>query len=150
MPHQIGTRVDPYGNFNFLIEIAGIGRAAFSEVTGFDSTVAVTEHREGDVLMKLAGYATFSNIVLKWGTTFDTELHDWYQRIVDGVMDRKGGAIVAYDRAGHAVARWEFVNAWPCKYDAPDFKAEGNDVAIESIELAHEGVARVKLGAGVS
>jgi phage tail-like protein len=141
---QPGDRVDPYGNFNYLVEIDGIARATFSEVTGFDSTVDVIEHREGTQLMKLPGYTKHSNIVLKWGMTHDMELYKWHQSVVDGAIERKGGSIVAYDRAGNDVARWTFVNAWPSKYDGPDLKSEGNEVAIESVELVHEGVRREK------
>lgn len=137
-----GKRVDPFGSFNYLVEIDGIARATFSEVSGFDSTVDVIEHREGTQLMKLPGYTKHSNIVLKWGMTHDLELAKWHQSVVDGVIERKGGAIVVHDRAGTVVARWTFVNAWPSKYDGPDLKSEGNEVAIESIELVHEGVRR--------
>lgn len=138
--------VDPYGNYNFLVEIDGITRAAFHEVNGFDSTVDVIEHREGGentTLRKLPGMTKYSNIVLKWGITDDMSLYQWHRQIVTGEIERKNGSIVLLNRRGEEVARWNFVRAWPTKYDGPDFTAEGNDVAIETIELAHEGVERV-------
>ncbi len=142
---QTGQRVDPYGNFNFLVEIDGIRRAAFQEVSGFDSTIDVVEHREGgDNLTprKLPGMTKYSNIVLKWGITDDTELYAWHRSAVTGNVQRKNGSIVLLDRQGQEKIRWNFVNAWPSKWDGPDFNAEGNDVAIETLELAHEGIER--------
>ena len=139
------ARVDPYRNFNFLVEIDGITRAAFQEASGFDSTIDVIEHREGGentTLRKLAGLTKYSNISLKWGLTDDRDLYDWHRQAVKGVIERKNGSIVALDREGNEVVRWNFFDAWPTKWDGPDFNAEGNDVAIETLELAHEGVER--------
>lgn len=141
-----GKRVDPYGNFNFLVEIDGITRAAFHDCTGFDSTIDVIEHREGGentTSRKLPGLTKYGNITLKWGMTDDRQLYEWHREAVKGNVQRKNGSIVCLDRGGTEVTRWNFVNAWPSKYDAPDFNAEGNDVAIETLELAHEGLDRV-------
>jgi phage tail-like protein len=142
---QTGQRVDPYGNFNFRVEIDGITRAAFHDVTGFDSTTDVIEHREGGentTLRKLPGMTKHSNIVLKWGLTDDIELYNWHRNVVNGKIDRRNGSIVLLDRQGQEKVRWNFENAWPSKWDGPDFNAEGNDVAIETLELAHEGIKR--------
>lgn len=136
---------DPYLNFNFLVEIDGITRAAFHEVNGFDSTIDVIEHREGGdnaTPRKLPGMTKHSNIVLKWGLADDTQLYDWHRDTVNGNIQRKNGSVVLLDRRGQEVARWNFVRAWPTKWDGPDLTAEGNDVAIETLELAHEGVER--------
>jgi phage tail-like protein len=141
---QTGQRIDPYANFNFLVEIDGITRAAFHEVSGFDSTVEVIEHREGGentTTRKLPGMTKHSNIVLKWGLADDTDLYNWHRDVVNGKVQRRNGSIVLLDRAGQERRRWNFVNAWPTKWDGPDFNAEGNDIAIETLELAHEGVA---------
>ena len=142
---QTGQRVDPYGNYNFLVEIDGITRAAFHEVSGCDSTIDVIEHREGgDNLTprKLPGMAKHSNIVLKWGLSDDIDLYKWHLDAARGNVKRRNGSIVLLDRQGQEKMRWNFVNAWPSKWDGPDFNAEGNDVSIETLELAHEGVER--------
>lgn len=139
-------RVDPYVNYNFLVEIDGITRAAFQDCTGFDSTIDVIEHREGGentTLRKLPGMTKYSNIVLKRGITDDQELYKWHREAIKGNLDRRNGSIVLLDRAGQEVSRWNFVRAWPSKWDGPDLNAEGNDVAVETLELAHEGVERV-------
>jgi phage tail-like protein len=140
---QPGKRVDPYLNFNFLVEIDGITRAAFHEVSGFDSTIDVIEHREGGdniTPRKLPGMTKYSNIVLKWGLSDDVELYNWHRDAILGKVQRKNGSIVLLDRAGQEKRRWNFLNAWPTKWDGPDFSAEGNDVAIETLELVHEGI----------
>ena len=139
-----GTIVDPHGNHRFLVEIDGIARASFQECTGFDSTVEVKEYREGgdNVVRKLPAQTKYSNIQLKWGMTDDVELYEWHQRVADGNVERKNGSIVLLDRKGDEVARWDFVRAWPTKWDGPNLNAESNDLAIEMVELVHEGIRR--------
>jgi phage tail-like protein len=136
---------DPYGNFRFLVEIDGITRAAFQECSGFDSTCEVKEYREGGentTVRKLPGLTKYSNIQLKWGMTDDVQLYDWHRGVVQGEIERRNGSIVLLGRNGQEVARWNFVRAWPTKWDGPDFKADSNDLAIETLELAHEGIER--------
>ncbi len=138
---------DPYGNFSFLVEIDGIVRAAFHEVSGLDSSVEIIEFREGAdlVMRKYPGQVKYSNLTLRWGLADDTELYTWHLQWVTGdpAAVRKTGSVVLYDRQGKTEqARWNFVNAWPTRYTAPSLNAEGNDIAIETLELAHEGVQR--------
>lgn len=141
-----GQIIDPFGTYNFLVELDGISRGAFQQCSGFDSTVDVIEHREGGentTVRKLPGMTKYSNIQLKWGVTDDRELYDWHRRVIQGDIERKNGSIVLLNRKGEEVARWNFVRAWPTKYDAPDLDAEKSDTAIEMLELAHEGLVRV-------
>jgi phage tail-like protein len=142
-----GQRIDPYGNYNFLVEIQGIARAAFQEASGFDSAIDVVEHREGGentTPRKLPAMTKYSNITLKWGTTDDRDLYNWHRQWVTGdpAAKRQNGSIVLLDRQGQEKVRWNFFNAWPAKWTGPSFNAEGNDVAIETLELAHEGIVR--------
>jgi phage tail-like protein len=144
---QTGQRVDPYRNFNFLVELEGIAHASFSECTGLGSTTEVIEYREGgdnSTVRKLPGKTTYTDISLKWGLTSSTDLWDWRQQIVDGTVERRNGSIVAVDLDNRTeVARWDFVRAWPSKWEGPSFNAKGNDVAIDTLVLAHEGLTRV-------
>lgn len=138
---------DPYGNFSFLVELDGIVRAAFHEVSGIDSTVEVIEHREGNdlVMRKYPGQVKYSNITLRWGLASDTDLYQWHMQWVTGnpAAQRKTGSVVLYDRQGKTeLARWNFVNAWPTRYTAATLNAESNDIAIDTLELAHEGAQR--------
>ena len=141
-----GVIPDPFVNFNFLVEIDGIRRAAFHECSGYDSAIDTIEHREGGentTTRKLPGLTKYSNIVLKRGITDDQDLYLWHKRAVNGIIDRRNGSIVLLDRVGQEVARWNFHRAWPTKWSGPALTAEGNDVAIETLELAHEGMERV-------
>jgi phage tail-like protein len=107
--------------------------------------VDVIEHREGGEntrVRKIPGMTKYSNIVLKWGLADDRQLYDWHREVIDGTVNRKGGSIVLLDRAGQEVARWVFERAWPTVYNGPDLNAESSDVAIETLELAHEGLKR--------
>ena len=140
-----GDRVDPYRNFNFLVEIEGITQAGFSDGSGFGSSTDPIEYREGgmnNTVHKLPGLTKHTNITLKWGLTDSTELCNWYRDIVNGKIGRKNGSIVLKDIDGKEKIRWNFVQGWPTKWDGPDFTAKGNDVAIETLEIAHEGIER--------
>jgi phage tail-like protein len=141
-----GDTPDPFVNFNYLVEIDGIARAAFHEVGGLESTVDVIEHREGGMNTsprKFAGQTKNANLTLKWGMTADMELSAWHQNVVNGTIDRRNGSVVLLDRRGQEVGRWNFVRAWPTKYSGPSLSAEASDIAIESLEIAHEGLERV-------
>ena len=141
----IGERVDPYRNYNFLVEIDGITQARFTDCTGFGSSTDPIEYREGGentTVRKLPGLTKHNNITLKWGMTDSVELYTWYRDIVKGKIQRKNGSIVLLDLDGTEKQRWNFFNAWPTKWDGPDFSAKGTDVAIETLEIAHEGIER--------
>jgi phage tail-like protein len=143
---QTGQRVDPFRNFNFLVELDGIAQASFTECSGLSTTTEVIENREGGdnvTVRKLPGKSSYSDISLKWGLTDSTELWDWRQQIVDGNIVRKNGSIVVFDLANSTeVARWNFVRAWPTKWEGPNLSAKGNDIAIDTLVLAHEGLTR--------
>ena len=141
----MANRVDPYRVYKYKVEIDGITRGAFSEASGLDSSQDPIEYREGtDPLhsKKLPGLNKTSNISLKWGITDDKEFWEWRKKSIDGQTERKNGSIVLYNDAGEEKIRWNFVEAWPTKWTGPSFKASGNEVAIESLEIAHEGIAR--------
>ena len=140
-----GDRKDPFRAYNFLVEIDGITRAGFREVSGLDSGQEVASYREGTdplSVRHLPGLVKYSNITLKWGITDDAELWNWRQKAVDGKVERKNGSIVLLDDTGAEKIRWNFSHAWPTKWTGPTFNATGNEVAIETLEIAHEGVTR--------
>ncbi|NOQ33466.1 MAG: phage tail protein [Methanosarcinales archaeon] len=146
---MVGERNDPYRNFRFLLEIDDIIRAGFSEVTVPDASSDVVEYREGNgptTVTKLAGLRKYGNITLKWGITDSMELYEkWRKPVEEGTTVRKNVTIILMNEAGDPAARWEFVDAWPSKYDAPDLNAKGTDVAIETLEIVHEGMERKPL-----
>ncbi|MGN6169522.1 MAG: phage tail protein [Solirubrobacteraceae bacterium] len=136
-------RDDPYKGFNFRVEIDGVALAAFSEVSGLESETAVIEYRVGvepDTVRKLPGLTKYANIVLRRGITRDNELWRWRKSVTEGRADRRSGAIVLLDDEGNEVVRWTFVQGWICKWEGPALNATGNEVAIETIAIAHEGL----------
>lgn len=145
-----GDRVDPYRNFNFLVEIDGITQAGFQECSGgLSSEIDATEYREGGYSLehgstahKLPGMTKYANITLKWGLTDSQELYKWHRDAVIGKIERKNGSIILMDRDGAEKVRWTFYNGWPAKWKGSDFNAKSSDVAIESLEIVHEGIVR--------
>jgi phage tail-like protein len=141
-----GTITDPYLDCNFAVEIDGIVRASFQEASGLDSSIDVTEYQEGGdkYKRKVAGQAKFSNIVLKWGSSDDHDLYDWHMAWLkaDPTATRKSGSIILRDRSGNEVIRWNFTRAWPSKWTGPSFNAIDSKIAIETLEIVHEGVFR--------
>jgi phage tail-like protein len=137
-------RNDPYRAFNFVIEIDGVARGAFSEVGGLTAEGDSTDYREGtDVqpnVRKLVGLRKYTNITLKRGYTADKVLWQWYTNIFNGMPDRRNVTIVLMNERREPVLRWNAENAWINKIEGPAMKASGNDVAMESVELIHEGL----------
>ena len=138
------ARVDPYGNFNFRVEIDGVSFAGFAECTGLSSSVDVIEYREGgdQTIRKLPGLRKFSDITLKRGITGSNELQSWHANVLNGIPDRRNGAVILLDDAMQPVVRWKFFNAFPRKWEGPDLNAKGNDVAIETLTLSCERLER--------
>lgn len=144
----MSNRVDPYRNFRFRVEIDGIQQAGFTDCTFTDTTTEAIKHRDGNeppVFRKLSGLTEYGNITLKWGNTDSMDLYKWRQQIIDTGAEgaRKNMAIVLIDEAGKDKARWNIVQAWPVKYKPADFSSKANEVAIETLEIAHEGFSRV-------
>ena len=136
----------PYRNFRFRLEIDGLDAGSFSEVSGFDATMDVVEYRAGDdpaiTPTKLPGLIKYGNITLKWGAAETMVLYDWLIDITEGTIEKKTVTLTALDEEGSPAASWRCINDWPVKYTAPDFNGTSSEVAIETIELAHEGLTR--------
>jgi phage tail-like protein len=137
-------RRDPYRSFNFQLEIDGVPLGAFSEVSGLTAEGDAVDYRDGvDVqqnVRKLPGLRKYTNITLKRGYTQDKSLWQWYENIVNGQPDRRDVTIVLLNEARQAVLRWHAENAWINKIEGPSLKAAGNEIAMESVELVHEGL----------
>ena len=138
------TRTDPFRGFNFRVEIDGIGAGSFSEVSGLTAEGDAVDYREGtdavNNVRKLVGLRKYANLMFKRGYIQSDELWQWYGRIANGQPDRRNGTVVLRNEARQDVLRWHFENAWINKIEGPGLKASGNEVAIESMELCHEGL----------
>lgn len=136
----------PHAKFRYRVEIDGLAAGGFSEVSGFDASIDVIEYREGDMVttpMKVPGLKKYGNITLKQGLVDSMVIYDWMMAGVNGAVDRKTITITLLDEEEADAASWQVINAWPVKYTAPDFNATSSEIAIEQIEVAHEGMTRV-------
>lgn len=143
---QTGSRNDPYSAFNFLVEIENVTVAGFSECSGLNTETDAIEYRNGNddfTVRKLPGLKKFGNITLKRGFTDSTELWEWRKRVLDGKTERKSGSIVLLDEARQTALRWNFREAWPRKWAGPTLNGKNNEVAIEEMEIVHEGLEQV-------
>ena len=138
------------GNFNFLVEIEGVTPdssaviCGFSEVGGMSSSSDVIEVRVGNSRspLKIPGRTRVGNIVLKKGVTSGSELYRWRQAVERGERDVRSGSIVLLDHEMNEKTRWNFYEAWPCRYEAPLLAADGDTVAVETLELCVERIER--------
>jgi phage tail-like protein len=135
---------DIEGNMIFALEIEGIEVANFIECNGIKRSTEVFEIQEGglnEFVHKLPGQTRWENIVLRFGVTGDTTLMSWAEEILaDSFSARRSGAIVIKRLSGDVVRRYSFKQAWPVAWEGPAFNANGADLAIEMLEIAHHGV----------
>lgn len=142
-------REDPYPSMNFELTITGISddgkavKGSFMEVSGLGVEIAPIEYRNGSediTVRKIPGLKKFTNIVLKWGVTGDLSLWNWIVEGMNGLPDRREGSIVLLNENRQEVTRWNFKRAWPCKWTGPGLNAKNNEIAIETLEICHEGL----------
>ncbi len=139
---EVGKRSDPYGAFNFLVEIDGIIEGGFTEVSGLSIQTEYDSVKEGgnnNFEHKLPKGTKYTDITLKRGIT-DWELYDWYRDVINGKIERKSGSIYLIDSSGDRVMEWYFLEAFPVKWDGPAFNAGSNAIATETLVLAHHGL----------
>jgi phage tail-like protein len=138
------TRQDPFGGYNFAVEIDGITSMGFKTCSGLDSSTTAGTYREGtDPTLgqrKLPGLLSFSNITLSRGIISDHSLWDWRSAVAGGDLQRRDLSIILRNDKGEEQIRWNVSNAWPTKWTGPSFDATSDAVAIETLELAHEGI----------
>ena len=144
---ETSKRNDPYQHFSFLVEIDGVKRAGFMECTGLTTDTDVIDYREGADkelnVRKLSGLRKYTNIVLKRGYTQDRDLWDWRKNIINGKMERRSADIILKDENRDEVLRWRIREAWITKWESGPFNAKTNEVALETVELVHEGLILV-------
>lgn len=141
---------DPLVSSWFGVEFQGEVVGAFRECSGLGSENEVVEYKasgpKGEyVIKKVPGRLKWNNITLKRGITDAMDMWKWRKLVEQGKIEdaRKNGTITMYNQQGDAVAKWNFINAWPSKLSGPSANASNNEVAIEELELTHEGYERV-------
>jgi phage tail-like protein len=134
----------PLPKFHFQVEWGGT-RIGFTEVSGLDMSTDPIEYRDGVspeyFKTKMPGMQKFSNITLKRGIfQSDNDFYAWYNTIALNTVTRRDITISLLDETHSPVVVWKVKNAWPVKLTSTDLKSDGNEAAIETLELAHEGL----------
>lgn len=139
------VRANPYGAFNFLVEIDGTTVAGFSEVTGLGMEIVYAEYRNGNeptnTVRKIPGLHKTSDVTMKHGIVGSTELFQWLKQVADGAVSVRNVAITLLDEARQPVLRWTLRHAQPRKWSGPHLNAAAaGEIAMEELVLVHEGL----------
>lgn len=136
---------DPSGGHFFALELEGVEVAHFLQCSGIRSTAKVFEIEEGgvnDFVHKRVGESKWENVTLRAATQVSHALFAWRERCRGGDhAHRMSGAIVVYDVTGEPAERFDFTEVWPVRWKGPDPDSGGSQLAVEELELAHEGVS---------
>jgi len=135
----------PLPKFHFQVEWGG-ARIGFTEITGLDVETEVIEYRDGALRefskMKIPGMQKYPNVTMKRGVfKSDNEYFAWWNTVSLNTIERRDVIVSLLNEAHEPVMVWKIKNAWPTKIGSTDLKADGNEIAIESIELAHDGLS---------
>jgi phage tail-like protein len=137
----------PYDTYNFLVQIDGIPVTSFMECVLPEASIEVVEYREGAELVynvhKLPGLVRYGNVVLKRGianSSSSLAIWDWFSTFVAGAGTPRLMSVTLLDSERNPVIKWSFANAWPVKYGSPVLSGKTSALAIETLELAVEGM----------
>ena len=150
MPSSVDTgREDPIVGFHFALDIQGVVKGYFTEVSGIGSETEVAEQKVVNekgiqVVLKVPGRLKWGDVTLKRGLTSNMDLWKWRKMVEDGDVksSRKNGSIIMFDQSLKPVAQWDFKNAWPSKISGPNPKSDSNELQVEEITIVHEYIAR--------
>lgn len=139
----------PLPKFHFSVDIGSQTNLPFQEVSGLDTETQIIEYRAGNSkvfsTIKMPGIAKFGNVTMKKGIFVkDNNFFDMYKKIEMNLIERVTVTIKLLDhQESNPTMVWTLANAWPTKITGTDLKADGNEVAVETIEFAHEGLTIV-------
>jgi len=142
-------RDDPYAGYNFEVVVNGVSddgtavRGSFAEASGLEVTIDPIEYRNGSediTVRKIPGLKKFTNITLKRGVIGDLAFWNWIVEGMNGLVRRTEGSVLLLDENRREVMRWNFKRGWPSKWTGPGLNAKNNEIAMETLEIAHEGL----------
>ena len=138
------TTVWPLPKFYFQVKWDS-AVLSFEEVSGLDVEAQPIEYRHGDSpvfsAIKMPGLKKYGNVTMKKGVfKSDNKFWEWFNQIKMNTVKRVPVTISLLDEEGKPTMVWTLTNAWPSKITGTDLKAEGNEVAVETIEVVHEGL----------
>lgn len=141
--HSLAERTDPVAGFRFGIELEGLITGWFTECGGLSMERKTEPVREGgtnDYVYYLPGRIEYTKITLKRGIV-DEVLWNWFQQgMYDAKVERRNVSIILYNGDLSKTKRWNLLDAYPVKWTGPDLRAEGNQVAVETLEFVHHGM----------
>jgi phage tail-like protein len=140
-----GKRSDPYPAYNFLVEIEGIIAGGFQEVTGL--TVETTVDRrvfggEHDREYVFITGTKYTDLTLKRGLSDVDALWKWFNDVAHGIVKKKNVSIILRDHSANQVMRWDFIKAFPIKWEGPSLNASSATIAAETVVLVHQGIRK--------
>lgn len=133
--------------FSVELEIEGLVEAIFTEVSGLEGEIEEFTYKEGgvnDMVHHLPVRVKYPHLVLKRGMTESGGLWKWYTKTLSGEITRKNISIFLHGPNGESVHQWNFQSAFPVKWTGPSLNADTSSVAVESLEIAHEGLIIIK------
>lgn len=134
----------PMPKFRFEVDLgAELKGVAFQEVSGMDVEAQVTEYRTSNRKLfateKMPGISRFGNVTMKRGVFVnDNTFWNWHAEVMMNTIKRRTILIKLLDEGGNVTMQWALSNAWPTKMTSTDLKSDGSEVAIDTIEIAHE------------
>jgi phage tail-like protein len=134
----------PLPKFHFEVQWGGT-KIGFTEVTGLEVTTEKIEYRDGASKeyhkVRMPGMQTFGDLTLKRGVfAGDNEFYAWWNTVALNTVERRDITVSLLNEAHEPVVVWKVKNAWPTKVTSTDLNASGNETAIETLVLTHEGL----------
>ena len=136
---------DPFMGYNFFVEFGGVVLGGFSEVSGLSSDIELESYEEGGLngfVHQFPKHTTYPNLVLSRGL-INIDLFRWYQATSKGSIQQLNGTIILLNSQQIPVMWWIFKNAYPVKWEGPQLNASSDEVAVEKIELVHQGISKL-------
>ena len=142
MPNR--RNFDHLGSSKFKIEIEGVTQGAFTAIEGMETNTEVITFTDGSdlIVRKRPGRTTYSNIILKRGFINTDELWNWYKAVIDGMVERKSGSLIVCADDGSEIMRYNFFEAWPCRWKNFVMGAKDARTLIEELEIVVEKIER--------
>ncbi len=137
---------DPYMSYNFAVEISGVVVGGFSEVSGLSSEIELESYEEGGLngyVHKFPKHTTYPNLVLSRGLVNIDLFYIWYQATSQGLIQQLNGTILLLNSQQLPVMWWTVKKAYPVKWEGPQFNASSDEIAVEKIELVHQGISKL-------
>ncbi len=139
----MAKNLEAYPSCRFYVMLGDKVEGVFTEVSGLQVEIDVMDYQEGgnnDFVHRLPGYTKVTNLTLKRGMTGSNEFYKWFAKVASGKFTRRDVTVVMYDAGGNELMRWNFSQAYPVKWIGPQFRSTETAAAIETLELAHQGM----------